>query len=71
MAALLSGQTIDAFLISMGHVDLFSIGLNCALGAAQMRPYCEVLAEQAAVPRQRIPTPAYRTNSVNTARRRK
>ncbi|MBS1583808.1 MAG: homocysteine S-methyltransferase family protein [Bacteroidetes bacterium] len=43
----LSGQTIDAFLISMGHVDLFSIGLNCALGAAQMRPYLQVLAEQA------------------------
>lgn len=43
----LSGQTIDAFLISMGHVPLFSIGLNCALGAAQMRPYLQVLAEQA------------------------
>jgi Methionine synthase I (cobalamin-dependent), methyltransferase domain len=42
----LSGQTIDAFLISMGHVPLFSIGLNCALGAAQMRPYLQVLAEQ-------------------------
>ena len=43
----LSGQTIDAFLISMGHVPLFSIGLNCALGAAQMRPYLQVLAELA------------------------
>ena len=43
----LSGQTIDAFLISMAHVPLFSIGLNCALGAAQMRPYLQVLAEQA------------------------
>jgi 5-methyltetrahydrofolate--homocysteine methyltransferase len=43
----LSGQTVDAFLISMGHVPLFSIGLNCALGAAQMRPYLQVLAEQA------------------------
>jgi 5-methyltetrahydrofolate--homocysteine methyltransferase len=43
----LSGQTIEAFMISMGHVDLFSIGLNCALGAAQMRPYLQVLAEQA------------------------
>ena len=44
----LSGQTIDAFMISMGHVELFSIGLNCALGAAQMRPYLQVLAEHAA-----------------------
>jgi len=43
----LSGQTIDAFMISMGHVELFSIGLNCALGAAQMRPYLQVLAEHA------------------------
>ena len=43
----LSGQTIDAFMISMEHVPLFSIGLNCALGAAQMRPYLQVLAEQA------------------------
>lgn len=43
----LSGQTIDAFLISMAHVQLFSMGLNCALGAAQMRPYLEAIAEQA------------------------
>jgi len=42
----LSGQTIEAFLISMQHVKLFSMGLNCALGAAQMRPYLEVIAEQ-------------------------
>jgi 5-methyltetrahydrofolate--homocysteine methyltransferase len=41
----LSGQTIEAFLISMQHVPLFSMGLNCALGAAQMRPYLEVIAE--------------------------
>lgn len=43
----LSGQTIDAFLISMAHVELFSMGLNCALGAAQMRPYLEAIADQA------------------------
>jgi 5-methyltetrahydrofolate--homocysteine methyltransferase len=43
----LSGQTIDAFMISMQHVPLFSIGLNCALGAAQMRPYLQVLSEKA------------------------
>lgn len=44
----LSGQTIEAFLISMQHVQLFSMGLNCALGAAQMRPYLEVIAKQSA-----------------------
>ncbi len=43
----LSGQTIDAFMISMEHVPLWSIGLNCALGAAQMRPYLQVLSEHA------------------------
>lgn len=43
----LSGQTIEAFMISMAHVKLFSIGLNCALGAAQMRPYLEAIADQA------------------------
>jgi 5-methyltetrahydrofolate--homocysteine methyltransferase len=32
----LSGQTTDAFLISMSHVPLFSIGLNCALGAKEL-----------------------------------
>ena len=39
----LSGQTTEAFLISMSHVPLFSIGLNCALGAEQLTPYLEVL----------------------------
>jgi 5-methyltetrahydrofolate--homocysteine methyltransferase len=35
----LTGQTTEAFLISMSHFPLFSIGLNCALGAADMQPY--------------------------------
>lgn len=43
----LSGQTTEAFLISMSHVDLFSIGLNCALGAKDLRPYLQVLAKEA------------------------
>jgi len=43
----LSGQTTEAFMISMSHVPLFSIGLNCALGAEQMRPYLQVLSDQA------------------------
>ena len=43
----LSGQTTEAFLISVSHVPLLSIGLNCALGAAQLRPYLQVLSDQA------------------------
>lgn len=40
----LSGQTLEAFLISVMHADPLSIGLNCALGAAQMRPHIEELS---------------------------
>lgn len=40
----LSGQTVEAFYLSMRHANPFSIGLNCALGAAEMRPYIEALA---------------------------
>ncbi|MCU0432638.1 MAG: methionine synthase [Bacteroidia bacterium] len=43
----LSGQTTEAFLNSVSHIDLLSVGLNCALGAAQMRPYIEELAQKA------------------------
>lgn len=43
----LSGQTTEGFLISMSHVPLFSIGLNCALGAKELRPYLQVLAKEA------------------------
>jgi 5-methyltetrahydrofolate--homocysteine methyltransferase len=43
----LSGQTTEAFLNSVSHVDLVSIGLNCALGAKEMRPYLEELSEKA------------------------
>ena len=39
----LSGQTAEAFLISVSHMPLLSIGLNCALGANQLRPYLQVL----------------------------
>jgi 5-methyltetrahydrofolate--homocysteine methyltransferase len=41
----LSGQTTEAFLISVSHVPLLSVGLNCALGAEQLRPYLQVLNE--------------------------
>ncbi len=43
----LSGQTTEAFLISVSHMPLFSIGLNCALGAKELRPYLQVLARNA------------------------
>lgn len=43
----LSGQTTEAFLISVSHVPLLSIGLNCALGASALRPYLQVLNENA------------------------
>ena len=43
----LSGQTLEAFLASVAHADIFSIGLNCSFGAAQMKPFLRRLAEQA------------------------
>jgi len=42
----LTGQTTEAFLISMSHYPLFSIGLNCALGAKDMKPYLKTLARK-------------------------
>ncbi len=42
----LSGQTTEAFLISVSHMPLLSIGLNCALGAKQLRPYLQTLSEK-------------------------
>ncbi len=45
----LSGQTMEAFLISISHIPLMSIGINCALGAKDMRPYVEELSRLADV----------------------
>jgi 5-methyltetrahydrofolate--homocysteine methyltransferase len=42
----LTGQTTEAFLISLSHMPLLSIGLNCALGATMMRPYLQILNEK-------------------------
>jgi 5-methyltetrahydrofolate--homocysteine methyltransferase len=42
----LSGQTTEAFLISISHAPLFSVGLNCALGAKELRPYLQVLDKE-------------------------
>lgn len=43
----LSGQTLDAFLASVQHADLFSVGLNCSFGARQLKPFLEQLAKHA------------------------
>ena len=43
----LSGQTLDAFLASVSHADLFSIGLNCSFGARQLKPFLAQLAARA------------------------
>jgi len=40
----LSGQTLEAFWHSIAHADLLSVGINCALGPTQMRPYVEELS---------------------------
>ncbi len=45
----LSGQTIEAFWNSISHIPLLSVGINCALGAKQMRPYIEELSQIAPV----------------------
>ncbi|MFB3737655.1 MAG: methionine synthase, partial [Candidatus Velamenicoccus archaeovorus] len=46
----LSGQTIEAFWASIRHAEPFTVGVNCALGAAEMRPYLEALARVAPIP---------------------
>jgi 5-methyltetrahydrofolate--homocysteine methyltransferase len=43
----LSGQTTEAFLYSVSHIDLLSIGFNCALGAKELRPFVEELSQKA------------------------
>lgn len=43
----LTGQTTEAFLISVSHMPLFSVGLNCALGASALRPYLQILNSKA------------------------
>lgn len=42
----LSGQTVEAFLTSISHIELLSVGFNCALGAQQLQPYLKRLAHQ-------------------------
>ena len=42
----LSGQTAEAFLISISHIPILSVGFNCALGASQLVPHLEILASK-------------------------
>ena len=42
----LSGQTVEAFLTSISHIPLLSVGFNCALGADQLQPYLQRLAKE-------------------------
>ncbi len=42
----LSGQTVEAFLISISHIQLLSVGFNCALGAKQLRPHIQTVANK-------------------------
>lgn len=43
----LTGQTTESFLISISHMPLFSVGLNCALGAKELRPYLKIMDDKA------------------------
>ena len=45
----LSGQTLEAFMRSLEHVDLLSIGLNCSLGPKEMRPYLQEMSEKSSL----------------------
>jgi 5-methyltetrahydrofolate--homocysteine methyltransferase len=60
------GQTIEAFWNSISHANLLSVGLNCALGATEMRPYIEELARVAPIalscyPNAGLPNPLLET----------
>ena len=43
----LSGQTLEAFLASVSHANIFSVGLNCSFGAKDLKPFLEILAQKA------------------------
>ncbi len=67
----LTGQTVEAFLNSVSHFPLLSIGLNCALGPHEMRPYIEELAVKApffvsAYPNAGLPDPLSATGFPET-----
>jgi 5-methyltetrahydrofolate--homocysteine methyltransferase len=51
----LSGQTSEAFLVSISHLNLLSVGFNCALGAKQLTPYLETKNASAVCPLKVLP----------------
>ena len=68
---MLSGQTVEAFLISIAHAHPLVVGLNCALGPQEMRPYIEELAHNAplytsAYPNAGLPDPLSETGFPET-----
>ncbi|MDQ6765434.1 MAG: homocysteine S-methyltransferase family protein, partial [Verrucomicrobiota bacterium] len=68
---MLSGQTVEAFLISVAHAHPLVVGLNCALGPNEMRPYIEELAHNAplytsAYPNAGLPDPLSETGFPET-----
>ncbi|MGI8821243.1 MAG: homocysteine S-methyltransferase family protein [Chthoniobacterales bacterium] len=68
---MLSGQTVEAFLISVSHARPMVVGLNCALGPKEMRPYIEELAHNAplytsAYPNAGLPDPLSATGFPET-----
>ena len=67
----LSGQTAEAFYTSLSHARPLSIGLNCALGAAAMRPHVETLSQVAGATSAPIPMPACPMPSASTTKRPK
>ncbi|MEA1897062.1 MAG: methionine synthase [Bacteroidota bacterium] len=46
----LSGQTLEAFLTSVSGLNIFSIGLNCAMGAHELKPFVKQISEKASLP---------------------
>ncbi len=65
----LSGQTVEAFWFSVEHADPLIVGVNCSLGAREMRPSVEALARVASVPIAATRTPGSRTRSATSTRR--
>jgi hypothetical protein len=66
----LSGQTAEAFWNSLRHAKPMSFGLNCALGAKELRQYVEELSRVCDCTSRRTRTPACRTPSAATTKRR-
>ena len=68
----LSGQTLDAFYVSIRHARPFSVGINCAFGASEMRPYVAELSRIADELRHLLSrTPVCPTPSASTTKRRR